>query len=87
MSAKFFARHQFAGAVEEKREHSDRLALELELHAALAQLGGLAVELEGSKTELVYSLDWQMYPTIANATHLARFREEFPTELDARGGL
>ncbi len=36
MAAKFFARHQLAGATQEKRENSERLALQLELNATLA---------------------------------------------------
>jgi len=78
MTPEFLAGHQLAGPVEEKRKHSDRLALDLELQAAFPELGRPLVEFEGCKTELLYALDWQMYPTVANAAHPARIKGKNP---------
>jgi len=62
MTPKLLAGHQLAGAIKEKRKHSDRLTLELEPQAAFRELGRLLVEFEGCKTELLYALDWQCTP-------------------------
>jgi len=86
MPAEFFAGNQLAGAVEQKREDSNGLALEFEFHAALPQLGCLPIEFEGCKTELLYALDWQMYPTLQMPPTRPEYEEKSPYELDVWEG-
>jgi hypothetical protein len=64
--AQFVAGDQFPWTLQQKSENGDGLALQLKLGAVLVQLGHMAVELEGSETDLLLrGWDLHLYPTIA----------------------